>query len=94
MCEESRAHKEECKLLRDNRVKINIANSEEVNSVYAFIMPYRLLKLRGASGDAWNRVASLTDHIAERAGLGEWDMNQKDVVNFIRRRCFMAKVNF
>ena len=92
MCQENQAHKQECKLLADNRVKINITNCEDVNSIYAFILPYRLLKMRGASGDAWSRVASLPDHIVERAGLGEWDMNQKEVVTFIRRRCFMAKV--
>lgn len=91
MCQENPAHKQECKLLADNRVKHTITNCEDVNSIYAFIMPYRLLKLRGAGGDNWSRVANLSDHIVKRAGLGEWDMNQKEVVNFIRRRCFMAK---
>ena len=78
--------------MTDNRVKVNISNCEEVNSIYSFILPYRLLKLRGQDKEKWSRVASLPDHISERVGLGEWDMNQKDVVNFIRRRCFMGKV--
>ena len=94
LCQESKAHKQECKLLEDNRVKVNISNCEDVNSIYAFILPYRLLMMRKDGGDGWNRVASLMDHIQERVGLGEWDMNQKDVVNFIRRRCFMGKVGF
>ena len=92
MCQENKAHQQECKLLTDNRVKVNISNCEDVNSIYSFILPYRLLKLRGQDKEKWSRVASLPDHISERAGLGEWDMNQKDVVNFIRRRCFMGKV--
>ena len=92
MCQENKAHKQECKLLVDNKVKINISNCEDVNSIYAFIMPYKLLAMRGQGGDTWSRVASLPDHIAERVGLGEWDVNQKEVVNFIRRRCFMGKV--
>ena len=53
----------------------------------------RLLKLRTTDQEAWKRVASLPDHIAQRVGTGEWDMNQKDVVNFIRRRCFLGKVS-
>jgi len=91
VCQENKAHQQECKLLTDNRVKVNITNCEEVNSIYSFILPYRLLKLREQDKEKWSRVASLPDHIRERAGLGEWDMNQKDVVNFIRRRCFMGK---
>ena len=37
------------------------------------------------------RVASLPDHIVQRAGLGEWDVHQAEIVNFLRRRCFLAK---
>lgn len=32
----------------------------------------------------------LPDHAEKRKGLGEWKMFQKEVVDFLRRRCFMA----
>ncbi|TRY68232.1 hypothetical protein TCAL_04165 [Tigriopus californicus] len=35
-------------------------------------------------------VFQLPDHVEKRRGLGEWKMFQKDVVDFLRRRCFMA----
>ena len=92
-CQEHKNHIQECRLLSENRVKINITDGQEVSSIYSFILPYRLLKLRTTDQEAWKRVASLPDHIAQRVGTGEWDMNQKDVVNFIRRRCFLGKVS-
>ena len=47
--------------------------------------------LRHVSKDTWSRVASLPDHILQRAGTGEWDVHQKEIVNFLRRRCFLGK---
>ena len=60
-------------------------------SIYSFILPYRLLMLRRTAPATFSRVASLPDHIVQRAGLGEWDVHQADIVNFLRRRCFLAK---
>ena len=36
-------------------------------------------------------MARLPDHILKRAGTGEWDVHQKEIVNFLRRRCFLSK---
>ena len=39
-----------------------------------------------------NRVifGILPDHCEKRRGLGEWRMFQSDVVDFLRKRCFLA----
>ena len=66
-------------------------NCEASNPIYSFILPYRLLMLRRTAPATFSRVASLPDHIVQRAGLGEWDVHQADIVNFLRRRCFLAK---
>ena len=90
-CEQSPSHKLECRLLSENKVKINITDCDKPSSIYSFILPYRWLMLRHVSKDTWSRVASLPDHILQRAGTGEWDVHQKEIVNFLRRRCFLGK---
>ena len=90
-CQTSPAHRPECDLLSQNRVKINIQDCQSVNTIYSFITPYRLLMTRQTDPATFNRVASLPDHIVQRAGLGEWDVHQRDIVNFLRRRCFLSK---
>ena len=74
-----------------DQVKVNISDCDSVASIYSFIMPYRLLMLRHVSKDVFTRVATLPDHIVQRAGTGEWDIHQREVVNFLRRRCFLSK---
>jgi len=90
-CQESPAHREECKLLSSNRVKVEVGNCEVSNPLYSFILPYRLLRLRVRDPGAWARVASLVDHIQERANTVEWEVETKEVVSFLRRRCFLGK---
>jgi len=90
-CQESPAHRDECRLLAANRVKVEVTDCEAPHPLYSFILPYRLLQMRVREPGAWSRVASLMDHLAERRGLVEWDVETKEVVNFLRRRCFLAK---
>ena len=90
-CQESPAHAPECQLLQENRVKVRLEDCTSPASIYSFILPYRLLMLRRTAPATFSRVASLPDHIVQRAGLGEWDVHQADIVNFLRRRCFLAK---
>lgn len=90
-CEQSPAHKPECDLLAENRVKVNIQDCDSPATIYSFITPYRLLMMRRTDPETFSRVASLPDHIVQRAGLGEWDVHQRDIVNFLRRRCFLSK---
>ena len=90
-CQDSPAHAPECQLLAQNRVKVRLEDCHSPASIYSFILPYRLLMLRRTSPATFSRVASLPDHIVQRAGLGEWDVHQADIVNFLRRRCFLAK---
>ena len=90
-CAESPQHSQECRLLAENRVKVNLQDCSSPASIYSFILPYRLLMLRWTAPATFSRVASLPDHIVQRAGLGEWDVHQAEIVNFLRRRCFLAK---
>ncbi|XP_023346084.1 protein msta isoform X2 [Eurytemora carolleeae] len=89
-CEESAVHQEECKLLVDNKVRVKIEDYNQPVPLLSFITPYRLLMLKENDQSAWDRVASLKDHLQERVGLVEFDMFQKDVVQFLRRRCFLS----
>jgi len=91
VCQQSPVHKLECRLLSENKVKVNITDCDTIAPIYSFIMPYRLLMLRHVSKDTWGRVARLPDHILKRAGTGEWDVHQKEIVNFLRRRCFLKR---
>ena len=68
-----------------------MTDCDSVASIYSFITPYRLLMMRRTDPATFSRVASLPDHIVQRAGLGEWDVHQRDIVNFLRRRCFLSK---
>ena len=54
-CAQSREHRLECKLLKENKVKVNITSCDTVAPIYSFILPYRLLMLRHASRDTWAR---------------------------------------
>jgi len=90
-CQENPVHREECKLLSSNRVKVEVRNCEVSHPIYSFILPYRLLRMRVRDPAAWARVASLVDHIQERANTVEWEVETKEVVSFLRRRCFLAK---
>ena len=92
-CAASPSHVPECRLLTENRVKVTVSetNCDIPVPIYSFITAYRLLMLRHASADTWGRVARLPDHILARAGTSEFDNQQKEIVNFLRRRCFLAK---
>ena len=67
------------------------ANCDSPAPLYSFITAYRLLMLRHGAGDTWGRVARLPDHILARAPTSEFDTQQTEIVNFLRRRCFLAK---
>jgi len=89
-CEENPIHKNECTLLSANKVRFVTDDVSQPCSLYSFITPYRLLKLKDSEPELWDRVASLKDHLEERVGLVEFDCFHKDVVQFLRRRCFLA----
>ena len=88
----------ECQVFAKNRIKIEISNFDNPNSIYSAIGPIRLLKMREKSlredeeyDTSWSRISQLPDHSAERQSLrgGEWKMFQLDVVDLLRSRCFM-----
>ena len=70
---------------------MNDANCDIPAPIYSFITAYRLLMLRHVSSDTWGRVARLPDHILARASTSEFETQQTEIVNFLRRRCFLAK---
>lgn len=97
-CFGDRMHAEaECKVIRENKVRVEV-KSEQPHFIYSVAIALRMLALKDKAGksnasardkEAWDRFNELPDHVQKRRGLGEWNMFQMDVVEFLRKRCFM-----
>ena len=82
-CEASGQHPAECRLMKDNPVRIPI-NVDSANHFYQCIGALRCLSLASTHPAQWKRLNSLESHLESRKGSQMYLVAERNVVAFIR----------
>ena len=72
-------------IIKENKMRSWIWNKLELPSLKCV----QSRCVQAGDNDLWCRVSQLMDHSDERKVRGEWNMFQLDVVDFVRKRCFL-----
>uniref|UniRef100_A0A0K2TGV0 MYND-type domain-containing protein n=1 Tax=Lepeophtheirus salmonis TaxID=72036 RepID=A0A0K2TGV0_LEPSM len=88
----TREHGPECKILKDNKVKLDFKDYQTPMSINSVITVLRLMESKKKRPSDWKEFLDPNSiHMEERKkAKGEWEFLQKEVVNYIRNRLFMA----